>query len=236
MSACDTQTFLEGLRHHLKDCDGVRWADGYLAWVMEIAARQLQSDRKDLFKEDKLIKLDIGCYTNVCKQGCQEITGPFRNQGEDCKDVEHVSSDDDWISSYFGVIKCTDPTGNEPFSVDRVITDIEDPCTLKIEPQVPDDGKAHWIIAKCQKDLTDFLMMGTLPAAICSHLNAFTQLVLFYAFNMDSMINVDVRVSQQHFDNYLNLMQLTYLNDLSHREKTLYLKQLIDRTSSQGTR
>lgn len=234
MSACDTKEFIEGLRLHLKDCDGVRWSDGYLAWVLEIAARQLQSDRKDLFKEDKRIKLDIGCYTDVCKQGCQEISGPFRNEGDECEDVEHVSSDDDWISSYFAVIKCIDPDGEEEYTVDRVITDIEDPCTLKIEPEVPDDGLTHWIIAKCQADLSDFLMMGKLPAAICAHLNAFTQLVLFYAYNMDSMINVDVRIAQQHFENYLTLMQLTYLNDLSHREKTLYLKQLIDRSSFQG--
>ena len=234
MSACDTKEYIKGLRLHLKDCDGVRWTDAYLAWVMEIAVRQLQSDRKDLFKEDRRIKLDIGCFTNVCKQGCQEITGPFRNEGDECKDVETISSDDDWISSYFSIIKCINPEGDDEFSVDRVTVDLEDPCTIKIDPEVPDDGFSHWIIAKCQTDISDFLMMGVLPTAVCTHLNAFTQLVLFYAYNMDSMINVDMRISQQHFENYLNLMQLTYLNDLSHREKTLYLKQLIDRTTIQG--
>lgn len=231
--ACDTKGFLEGLQLHLKDCDGVRWTDGYLGWVMEIAARQLQSDRKDLFKEDKRIKLEIGCYTGVCKQGCQEISQPFRNETDECKEIEVVSSDDDWISAYFPVIKCA--SDSDAYSVDRIETDLEDPCTIKVTPPVPDDGKAYWVIAKCQKDVCAALSSGSLPDAICTHVNAFTQLVLFYAYSMDSMVNVDMSQAQRYFENYTTLMQLTYLNDLSAREKTIYLKQLIDRSKSQGT-
>lgn len=230
--SCDTKSYIAGLHLHLKDEEGVRWTDGYLAWVMGIAARQLQSDRKDLFKEDKRIKLDIGCYTNVCIQGCQEISKPYRNAADECAEIETISTDDDWASSYFPVIQCSAP---DEYTVSRIEHDLEDPCTLKIEPPVPDDGRAYWVIAKCQRNVEDDLLSGVLPSAVCTHLNAFTQLVLFYAYNMDSMVNVSVAQAQQHFENYLNLMQLTYLNDLSHREKTIYLKQLIDKSKSQGT-
>ncbi len=232
MSACNTSTFIKGLQMQLKDCDGVRWTNGYLAWVIEVAARQVQSDRKDLFKEDKKIKLSIGCYTSVCNQGCEEISAPFRNLSDDCSDIDEISSNEDWASSHFPVIKCSDSSGE--YSVDRVTVDLEDPCTLKIDPPVPDNGKSYWVIAKCQKDIQASIMGGSLPSAICTHLNAFTQLVLFYAYSMDSMVNVDATQAKMYFDNYLKLMQLTYLNDLSHRERTLYLQQLIERSEKQG--
>lgn len=228
--ACSTKDFIEGLRCHLKDGDAVRWKDGYLAWVIEIAARQIQADRADLFKEDKKIKLSIGCVTNVCEQGCEEITKPFRRVGDDCSEIQTISSDEDWVSSYFPPIGCS--SNGAGYRVERIETDIEDPCSITVVPPVPDDGMAYWIVAKCQKDIQAELMSGQLPAAVCRHLNAFTQLVLFYVFGMDSMVNADHSQAQKYFENYLVLMKLTYLNDLSNRERTIYLQQLIDQ--SQG--
>lgn len=229
--SCNLKEYIEGLKCQLKDPDAEHWTDGYLAWAICIAAKQVQSDRKDLFKEDKRIKLSIGCYTSVCRQGCDEITGPFRIEGDECADVEEVTTDEDWTTQYFPPIKCFN--SSDEFKVERVETDLEDPCTIKITPPVPDDGKAYWIIAKCQKDVEEEIANGVLPSGICDNLHAFTQLVLFYAYSKDSMVNADDSQAQMYFNNYLSLMELSYLRDLSFRERSIYLGQLLRRAERQ---
>jgi hypothetical protein len=234
VAGCTIKEFLEFIGCHLKDEEHVRWTEGYLLHVIEISIRQIQSDRKDLFKEDKKIKLEPGCYTQVCKQGCEDISKPFRIPGDECDDLEVIDSNEDWVSEYFPLIRCNDDDEEDEYKPERIQIDLEDPCTIKVEPEVPDDGRAYYIIAKCQRDIDQDIANGVLPSGVCKHYNAFIQLVLFYTYGMDSMVNLDQSQSQQYFENYLTLIGLTYMNDLSHREKEIVLKQLLDRSKRIG--
>lgn len=234
MSSCSVPEYIDFLGCHLKDQKHTRWTEEYLLCVIKIAAKQIQSDRKDLFKEDKKIKLTPGCKTETCLQGCEDISGPFRNNLSDCDLIDETTIDEDWTAQYFASIKCNDDLDDEDYKVESVKTDAENPCEIIVDPPVPDDGKAYFLYAKCQKDVGEEIASGTLPAAVCKHLNAFTNLVLFYTYGMDSMVNLDPTQSQTYFKNYLDLMGLSYLNDLSFREKNIVLNQLLDKSVKVG--
>ena len=195
-----------------------------------MAARQIQADRPDLFLEDHRIKLEPGCYTEVCKQGCNDIKEPFYLEGRECDDVTVTNSESDWISSYFGPIVCMDDLSGSEFILSSVDVTPEDRCKIKINPEVPDDGRAYYLIARCQMDIDEDIDAGNLPAAVCKHIVAFTNLVYFFAYGMDSMVNIDQSQSQQYFENYLRLMELSFFNDLSFREKNVVLGRLLDKS------
>lgn len=244
-SPCTVDGFLDGLALQLKDCttgsDGVRkhvrWTKEHLNFIMCLAASQLRSDRPDLFLETKRIKLKSGCYTAACESGCESIRGPIYLEGKECVDIDVVDKEQaeekKWADSYFDDLSCPAPGSmEEEYSIETIIIDPEDPCVIKVNPEVPSDGIARYIVARCVTDPEEDFDGGNLPDAACKHLNAFTQLVLHYAYSMDSMVDADGSQAQQHFQNYIDLMQLSIDRALWFRDSRVLFGRLASNLGS----
>lgn len=233
--SCSVSSYLDGLALQLKDCTPtvngkkkhIRWTEEHLLWITRIAAKQIQRDRSDLFKTDKRIKLNIGCYTTVCDQGCEEISTPIYLEGKDCEEIDVSSSDDSWVNKYFESVSCGHSKDGE-YKIDSITINPEDPCKIKIDPPVPDDGVQRYIIARCLLDTDDSLDSGVLPTGVCKNLHAFTQLVLAYCYGMDGMINVDSGQWQVYHENYRQLINDSFRHDLSARDPRVIFNQIQD--------
>lgn len=233
MATCSLDTYLDGLASQLKDCTPtsngvkkhVRWTKEHLTWILCIAANQIKQDRGDLFLEDKRIKLSAGCYTLACSQGCEDIRGPIYLEGDECSKIAVKEESDTWGDDFFDSLPCLGAQMGDNYRVESIEIDPEDPCKIKVNPPVPDDGQERYIIARCTQDLSQSIEDGVLPRSICDNLHAFTQLVLSYAYGMDGMVNVNNSQSKQYHDNYRELINDSAFNDLSLRDRRIIFGQ-----------
>ena len=235
MATCSLDTYLDGLARQLKDCTftpsgtdkHVRWTREHLLWIVCIAANQIRADRGDLFLEDKRIKLDVGCYTDVCTQGAFDIRSPIILEGNEC---ERITVDSDvnqgWANDFFPSLSCTPSSGDTAYTIESIEIDPEDPCKIRVSPAVPDDGVQRYIIARATKDIVETIENGELPQGVCENLHAFTQLVLAYAYGMDGMVNVDGSQWKDYHSNYENIIQASFIRDLSLRDKRILYGQV----------
>ena len=236
MATCSVDEYLDGLAAQLKDCTRtqngvqkhVRWTKDHLTWILCIAANQIKQDRGDLFLEDKRIKLEVGCYTSACSQGCNDLVGPVYLEGNECQKIAVKQESDTWTDEYFEDLPCVSNAAiaEDGYTVESIELNPEDPCKIKVNPEVPDDGNDYYLIARCTQDLSESIQeRGQLPASICDHLHAFTMLVLSYAYGMDGMVNVDGSQWVQYHERYEKLIQDSFIRDLSLRDKRILFQQ-----------
>lgn len=236
MASCSLDKYLDGLASQLKDCTRtvngerkhVRWTREHLIWIMCLAASQIKADRGDLFLTDKRIKLSLGCYTTVCDQGCSDIRGPILLEGQECEKIAVKTEEDTWGDEFFPNLCSSSASDDSEYVIESIEIDSEDPCKIKVNPPVPDDGVQRYLIARCTEDIEGAISdeNESLPDAICENINAFTQLVLFYAYSMDGMVNVGSEEAQKYFDNYRVLINDSFLRDLSLNDSRVLYGQV----------
>jgi len=235
VATCSLDKYLDGLASQLKDCTRtqngvtkhVRWTKEHLTWIMCIAANQIKKDRGDLFLKDKRIRLETGCYTAVCSQGCSDIRGPIYLEGQECEKISVKSESDTWGDEFFEGLACfpNSSMSSENYTIESIEIDPEDPCKIKVNPEVPNDGNAYYVIARCTEDLSESIESGVLPQSICDNLHVFTLLVLSYAYGMDGMVNVDGSQWEAYHNKYEQVIQNSFIRDLSLRDKRVLFAQ-----------
>lgn len=221
--SCNVSDTISWIRSQLKDNNNnskyQRWDDEYLNGAIELAVSAIYSLRADLFSQEKRIKLDAGCHTNICKSGCSRLLEPFYLEGNECQEIETIDEDKTWFLDGWIDYDCDILDDDNEYVIESIKTYPSSRCKITITPPVPDDGKVRYLIAQCVPTpdaLDDLLDGGVLPDFVCENRLAFIELILYICYDRDTMINPSgASEAQLHFNNFITMINQKILVDRS---------------------
>lgn len=206
MASCDVGQLLDTMKCLLNDPDEEHWDKDELFKYMCLAIADIFNSDKDGFSELTEVTLKPGCVQNFCELGCDNFSGFIRikGAGRECEVPDEASNSTQKLNKYFAGICAPKAKEDEDYTLESFETSEDDPCSIVVNPPVPEGERVVAIIG-CSK-IPEVDIDGTLPPRLCEKINMILQLTLHYAYSKDNQVNVNFERANTHFRNYLALM------------------------------